>query len=191
MILPFPIRPAKSLAASNPSPQFPPVMMIASLLWRVLVTFGLIFCIQLRESRRRKKRPRALRMTVAPPTTVARAPMIYQRSCFFCYLPTTYNSYCAAQQHHFALCSLLFTLLWALARRALVTERKIRPQIEDESAIKKARIAPSRKVTIGMAESNVQVKNGHCSRLKKIMRFYSANNEPMEICFESRSSDRY
>ena len=72
--------------------------------------------------------------------------------------------------------------------RAVASEKAVD---KDESATKKARIAPSRKVTIGMAESNVQVKKGHYSRMKKIMRFYSANNEPMEICFESRSSDRY
>ena len=62
---------------------------------------------------------------------------------------------------------------------------------KDESAIKKARIAPSRKVTIGMAKSSVQVKKGQYSRMKKIMRFYSADNEPMEICFESRGSFIY
>ena len=62
---------------------------------------------------------------------------------------------------------------------------------EDESAMKKARIAPSREVTIGTAESTIGVEKGQYSRMKKIIRFYSADNEPMEICFESRSSYRY
>ena len=62
---------------------------------------------------------------------------------------------------------------------------------QDESAMKKARIAPSRKVTIGMAKSTVEVKKGQYSRMKKIMRFFSAANEPMEMCFESRGSYIY
>jgi hypothetical protein len=60
---------------------------------------------------------------------------------------------------------------------------------EDESAEKKARVTPSQKVTIGMAKTNiVAAKIGHYSRMKKIIRFYSAANEPLEICLESRSS---
>lgn len=62
---------------------------------------------------------------------------------------------------------------------------------DKSSAVKKARIAPSRKVTIGMAKSTVEVKGGSYSRMKKIMRFHSADNEPVEICFESRSSYVY
>ena len=78
--------------------------------------------------------------------------------------------------------------IFLIFARAAVNEKALD---KDESAMKKARIAPSQKVTIGTAESTVEVKKGHYSRMKKIMRFYSANNEPMEICFESRSSDRY
>ena len=61
----------------------------------------------------------------------------------------------------------------------------------DESAVKKARSAPVEEVTVGMAKSNISVKNGGHSRMKKIIRFYSAANEQMEICLESRSSYSY
>ena len=61
----------------------------------------------------------------------------------------------------------------------------------DESAVKKARSAPVEEVTVGMAKSNISVKNGGHSRMKKIIRFYSAANEKMEICLESRSSYSY
>ncbi|KAK1743957.1 hypothetical protein QTG54_005554 [Skeletonema marinoi] len=60
-----------------------------------------------------------------------------------------------------------------------------------ESAEKKARSTPSSKVTFGKAKSNLAVENGHYSRSKQIYRFFSADNEPMEICLESRSSYTY
>lgn len=68
-------------------------------------------------------------------------------------------------------------------------ENKITMNEEDESAEKKARVTPSQKVTIGMAKTNIDAaKIGHYSRMKKIIRFKSAANEPLEICLESRSS---
>ena len=63
---------------------------------------------------------------------------------------------------------------------------------EDGSKKKKARSAPSQKVTIAMAQATYTVENGNhhqnglYSRRKKIIRFYSADNEPFEVCFESR-----
>ncbi len=67
-------------------------------------------------------------------------------------------------------------------------ENNITINEEDESAEKKARVSPSQKVTIGMAETNIATKIGSYSRMKKIIRFKSAANEPLEICLESRSS---
>ena len=67
-------------------------------------------------------------------------------------------------------------------------ENNITMNEEDESAEKKARVTPSQKVTIGMAETNIATKIGNYSRMKKIIRFKSAANEPLEICLESRSS---
>jgi hypothetical protein len=67
-------------------------------------------------------------------------------------------------------------------------ENKITISEEDESAEKKARVTPSQKVTIGMAKTNIATKIGSYSRMKKIIRFKSAANEPLEICLESRSS---
>jgi hypothetical protein len=67
-------------------------------------------------------------------------------------------------------------------------ENNITISEEDESAEKKARVTPSQKVTIGMAETNIATKIGSYSRMKKIIRFKSAASEPLEICLESRSS---
>lgn len=64
---------------------------------------------------------------------------------------------------------------------------------EDGSKKKKARSAPSQKVTIAMAQATYTVENGKhhhqnglYSRRKKIIRFYSADNEPFEVCFDFR-----
>ena len=56
---------------------------------------------------------------------------------------------------------------------------------------KAPRKAPSQKVTIGMAESRIRAaeEGRFFFRMKKIIRFYSAANEPLEICIESRYED--
>jgi hypothetical protein len=56
---------------------------------------------------------------------------------------------------------------------------------EDSSKKKKARSAPSQKVITAMAQATYTVENLY-SRRKKLIRFYSADNEPFEVCFESR-----
>ena len=74
----------------------------------------------------------------------------------------------------------------------VLARAKMRPLANaGESAEKKARSTPSAKVTVGKAKSNVTVENGHYYRSKQIYRFFSADNEPMEICIESRRSSDY
>ena len=58
---------------------------------------------------------------------------------------------------------------------------------KDESAMKKARI--SRKVTIEKAKSHIHVKDCTYYRSKRTIRFHLADNEPMEICFDSRGTE--
>jgi len=69
--------------------------------------------------------------------------------------------------------------------------RPLANAVAGESAKKKARSTPSAKVTVGKAMSKITVENGHYSRSKQIYRFFSADNVPMEICIESRSSSDY
>lgn len=57
---------------------------------------------------------------------------------------------------------------------------------EDGSRKKKARSAPSQKITIGMAHSSNTLEDGRYCRTKKIIRFYSANETQIEIHIESR-----
>ena len=65
---------------------------------------------------------------------------------------------------------------------------------EDGSKKKKARSAPSQKVTIAMAQATYTVENGNhhqnglYSRRKKIIRFCSADSEQFEVCFESSTT---
>eukprot|EP00985_Skeletonema_marinoi_P030821 scaffold34053_cov73-Skeletonema_marinoi.AAC.2 len=76
----------------------------------------------------------------------------------------------------------------------VLARAKMRPlanAVAGESAEKKARSTPSAKVTVGKAVSKITVENGHYSRSKQIYRFFSADNVPMEICIESRSSSDY
>ncbi len=64
----------------------------------------------------------------------------------------------------------------------------------DGSKKKKARTAPSQKITVVMAQATYTVENekqyhyqdGQHSCRKKIIRFYSADNEPFEVCFDFR-----
>jgi len=54
---------------------------------------------------------------------------------------------------------------------------------------KKVRQAHNDEVIVGMVETHINgVKDDRHNRFRKIYRFYSASNEPMEICLESRSS---
>ena len=56
---------------------------------------------------------------------------------------------------------------------------------------KKARLANVGEVSVGYAKTNISGSRGSFSRMMKIYRFYSASNEQIEICLESRSNFRY
>lgn len=74
----------------------------------------------------------------------------------------------------------------------IIAQEEKKRKLEDRSAAKKARIVtPSQQVTIGMAKSEIAIQRGRYSRMKKIIRFYLADDDPKEICLESRRGCRW
>lgn len=59
--------------------------------------------------------------------------------------------------------------------------------VGEEVSTKKA-CKPFSEVAVGKAKSHISVEKGAYSRMKKVFRFYSAKQEPIEICIESKSS---